>query len=296
MALVPYAVGEESVHMLHYARDFVVVEEERRVKIFSYAKKYATPPITDIDLEKGDLLFVSYDPGEEKEGWCTAKIESEDNGNDVRYSCHRNREGQLDGKASGEFPRAKALLFRRAYIDKLPIPKPHGGPFKSVVVTHATREPTALVGKYLRTSQRQGGKPVYSKIDVAQFASVTLLWRSPTGLWVFGKKSQMDSLPEKGFAVAANATSMPHFVHEFIMAGLKAQIYTYSVKDIGEDESDSGDESDESVESSSGGEGGTGGGGKGGGRESSGMKRAVTACSKPAKRHSAAGAGGAGVR
>lgn len=269
---VPYAVGKDPADMLHHTRDFVV-EHDKSVKIFSYAIKYETPPIAD--LSKGDVLIASYDPDDCREGWCTAKIESEDNRVRVKFSCHRNREGQLDGKASGEFTRAKALLFRRAFIDQVPIPRPHSGPFSAVVVTHATKDPVALVGWYKYTSERKGGKPVYVKDEATNF--VTFLWCSPAGPWVFGKKGQMDDTPNRGFAVAQKASPMPHFTHEFFIQGLTAKIYSHSIKAGGDDESGD-DESDED---------------EAGARRPHRTKRVASALvAEPAKKQRSGGAGG----
>jgi len=181
-------------------------------------------------LQAKETIILSYGRDNDKEGFCHATIESID-GNQVTYSCHKNRQGQLDGKSSGVLDYAQALLCRYALRNEhgLFIPHPHLGTFDSFYITHASERVNCLTGNYTATSTLMGDKPVFKK-DKCTHYECTHAWRSPEGKWIIGKDNQMAETPNKGFAISEAPASWPHYIHRWFVNGHFGRIFSYSTK------------------------------------------------------------------
>jgi hypothetical protein len=192
-------------------------------------------------LKKGTVLSLSHGRNSSKEAWCAATIEALLPNDRVRYSCHKNRQGQLDDQPSGELSREQALLCLKACLTQRHISDPHQGSFSSFVVYHTNRELNNFTGAYTRTADYVGDRPVFAKVKV-QHCFVTHVWCSPAEKkWIFGTASQMSDTPEQGYAVAKKSTKWPHYIHDYVNLGPTMKIFSYAIKDLAvvvEDSSD----------------------------------------------------------
>jgi hypothetical protein len=248
--LVPYAVADNAADMVHLTRDFTI--DGKACKIFSYAIKSALPLATAAsstgsttgsapgslagDDEESDpnvlrvntRIALSFSRNDRNEGFWNASIRQLQ-GDKFKIECHK-RDGQLDGSGSRLLSRADAVIYRKALLDELPIPQPHDGLYSCVKVKCSGKAEKILVGTYKYTTLRQGGMPVYMKVGAKKSSPVTCTWRSPSGKWIYGIADEMYTNPESGFAVAKEASVMPHFTHKYYVQKKETNVIAYSIK------------------------------------------------------------------